>query len=164
MIKKDPRSKEVYSMKCRISLFILSLAVILSVSSPAFSQTGNFARYNGWSTLTEREKLCFVMGYGYGTGNRTLSLTPPVNFVRQIDDFFITDDFQIFSVDELFEASNWLFLGFPEQKINTYLRLQGKCIRRERITPEELSQMETIKQEAEQLENDILKKISGNIN
>ncbi|SRR6056297_834406 len=149
-------------MKCRISLAILSLAVILFVSSPAFAQTGNFARYNGWSTLTDREKLCFVLGYGYGTENITLSLTPPVNFVKQIDDFFLKDDFQIFSVDELFNVSNWLFLGFPEHKIETYLQLQGKCIRRERITPEELRHMETLKKEAEELENEIIKKITGN--
>ena len=141
--------------KCMLVFVMVMLLGSIFVSSAAMAQEGNFAYYEGWSELTEKEKLCFVLGYGYGTGNRTLALTPPLNFVRQIDHMFENPDYQVFSVHELFPVANWLFLGFSSEQATTYLELQCRCLNGQRITLEELHHMEKIRDKAEELEKQV---------
>lgn len=148
----------------KISIVLIMCLALIAASSPflyANTGKGSFAHYSGWQNLTEKEKLCFVLGYGYGAQNISLSLTPPLNFVRQIDLFFENGDFQIFPVEDLFRVSNWLFLGYPEEKIKTYLQLKATAISGQKITIEELHRMETLQKEAEELEKEITEKLEN---
>ncbi|MBN1332819.1 MAG: hypothetical protein JW971_03560 [Synergistales bacterium] len=138
-------------------VFLVSFIIVPVVHA----QEGNFAFYDGWSQLTEREKLCFVLGYGYGTGKKSLAITPPLNFVRQIDHMFENPDYQVFSVYELFPVANWLFLGFSPEDAGTYLLLQSKCLLGQRITLEELRHMEMIRDNAEELEKMVESEMMG---
>ena len=149
-------------MMKRAMAFLLSVFLVATIAIPvAQAQEGNFAFYDGWSQLSEREKLCFVLGYGYGTGKKTLALTPPLNFVRQIDHMFENPDYQVFSVYELFPVANWLFLGFSAEDAGTYLALQSKCLLGQRITLEELRHMEMIRENAEELEKNVESEMMG---
>jgi len=160
--RKPIYQRSVFLKKIAIAL-IICFALIAAPSPFLYANAGNgsFAHYSGWQNLTEKEKLCFVLGYGYGAQNISVSLTPPLNFVRQIDLFFENGDFQIFPVEDLFRASNWLFLGYPEEKINTYLQLKATAISGQKISIEELHLMETLEKEAEDLEKEITEKLEN---